>query len=473
MIEARRRVAEGQAALDAPGPLSERANTLHRAFHTLKGMSAQMGVEPIALLAHALEDVCEALQKGGVAHAEDLRGLLMEGFEAIGQQVRAVEEGVDPLPAAELEERVRAQLRSSASTDFRLLDVPAPEVEEEPSGPGADPALAAVAEILAACTRLGELAGGGPAQSQVQRIERAARALYARLAEARQVTFGTIVPALRRQIRVVGAAAGKEVALDVLGEDVRVDPDILMALQGALAHLLSNAVMHGIEDREARRAAAKPRVGQILLTVQRTGERLVMSLSDDGRGFDLDALREAACRRDADVDDAIALARLAGVSTMRGVARHAGRGQGLGAAWYLVESVGGTIEAETVPGAGARFRLEVPALSQLEELTLIEASGQLLAVPARHLADAGFDPDAPPLLGLPVDGPTAITVRGGRRYRVDRVVGTVQALVSTPPFPLNLLPRVSGTTVAPDGRILFVVQPAGTDSREEARCKPS
>lgn len=461
--ESRKRIAEGEASLASSGPTSGRVQALFRSFHTLKGMSAQMGIGPMTLLAHTLEEVCDAVSRGGVADSEELQALLAEGIEALTRQVRSVDEGQDPTPAAELEDRIRRHLRSASSTGFRLLDVPE-ELAPGPEPPTADPTIAAVAEILAACTRMRELAGHNRLlRPEVVRVERATRALYGRLAEARQVTFGTIVPALRRQLRGVCAEAEKDAALDVLGEDLRIDPDILGTLQGALSHLLSNAVVHGIEGPQARRAAGKPRTGRVEIIVQRQGDRLVVSLSDDGRGFDLPALQAKA--QDPTNQNPVALALREGVSTAGQVGAHAGRGVGLGTAWRLVESVAGTMEAETVRGAGSRFRLNVPALALPEELTLVEAGGHLLALPAQQITANGYDAAAPALLGLEVGGPVALTLRGEGRFRVDRVVGTIPALVTPPPFPLNRLPRVSGTTVAPDGRILFVVRPAGPEAR--------
>lgn len=461
VTEVRRRIAEGEAVLAAGRPLAADADALYRVFHTLKGMSAQMGYAPLALLAHSLEDACAALRRGDASDDAELRGVVAEGFSTLARQVAVIEEGGDPVPDSALEERVRAQLRSAASTGFRLLDLPAAEPEAPAeAAPGVDRGLAAVAELLAASTQLRALAGGDPALlALVRRIDLASRALYGRLVESRLVSFATVVPPLRRRVRGLCAAEGKDARLEVRGEDVQVDPEVLGALQGVLAHLVSNAVAHGIEPRGVRRSAGKPRVGELLLAVERRGERLVVTLSDDGAGFDLARLQAAT--GDFAEHDAVALAMRPTVSSREAVALHAGRGEGLGAARHLVESLGGTLQVETVPGAGSRFRIDVPAVAVPQELCLVEAGGHLLAVPTRHLADeaTAASRETPALCDLPVAGDAALVLRDGAQRRVDRVLGTVDALVAPTPFPLDRLPRVTGTTVAPDGRILFVVQP--------------
>ena len=275
----------------------------------------------------------------------------------------------------------------------------------------------------------------------------AARRLYTALAELRQVTFDSVMPPLRRQVRSVAALYGKEVRLDVRGEGTLVDPVLLSALQGAFVHLLTNAIIHGVEAPADRAACGKPGVALLQLTAERNGASISIIFTDDGRGFDLEALRFAA---GVDNGDAVELAMRAGVTTASEVGLHAGRGHGLGAVRATIEAQGGKMTVTTIPGRGTRFRLDLPAKVELRELTLIQLDGFTFGVPSRAL-----DETAP----APTANQTFLYLRDGQRLDIDRLVGTVEALVSPPPFPISRLPQVTGSTLAPDGSVLFVLDP--------------
>jgi two-component system chemotaxis sensor kinase CheA len=441
-------LARGGAAMDTPALL--------RCFHTLKGMSATLELGAIALLAHALEDVCDGLTTARLALDDTTTALLGEALREIGRQVREVEAGREPTPDPALEARVRAHLQANTATGFQLLagepEAPAPEPVADASG--TEDAVASLAEMLAACRSLRELADADPAAStQLRRIEDAARRVYVRLAELRQVPFGTIVPPLRRRLRAVCAQLGKDAHLEVHGEEVRVDPEVLGPLQGALVQLLHNAVAHGIEAPAAR--GTKGPVGRIVLSAERVGRSLRLDFADDGRGLDGPGLRGLAGEPDGDPAE---LALRPGLTTAVGVGLVSGRGMGLPAAQHIVDRLGGRLEIATLPGGGTRLRMEVPLHADLAPVLLVQAGGQTLALPGRTASACAPAPDAEALLHLPVGGVDGVRT-GGRVVRVDRVLGPVDALVSLPPFPLDHLPHVIGTTVAPDGHILLVVDP--------------
>ena len=422
------------------------APALMRVFHTLKGMSATMGFGGMTLLAHALEDVFEAVRVGRVAGDSAALRLAREGVDAMDAQIEQVALGQEPSPATALEERARAFLRTSGTTAFTLL---APEHDEDaeaterPRGAHASDALT---EVMAAATQLRVLVpDDARVAATLDRLQAASRRLYTALAELRTVNFETVLPPLRRHVRSVAALYGREVSLEVRGEAVAVDPVLLGGLQGALVQLLTNAIIHGIESPEERLRVGKLRAGLLQLTAERTPQRITVVLTDDGRGFDVDALRTAA---DQDHGDAVDIAMRSGVSTASTLGLHAGRGQGLGAARATVEAQGGTMTVTMTPGRGARFQLDLPAADELCELVLVERDAQTFALPA-----AAFSP-------TPAADP-CLLLRNGQSLAVDRMVGTVEALVSLPPFPINLLPVVTGTTIAPDGSVLFVLDPAG------------
>jgi two-component system chemotaxis sensor kinase CheA len=239
----------------------------------------------------------------------------------------------------------------------------------------------------------------------------------------------------------------------VTGEGVAVDQAVLASLQSVLVHLLHNALIHGLEPATDRAAAGKDPVGLVRISLTRAAQVLVLEFSDDGRGLDGRALREAAEEPGGDPMD---LAFRAGISTAARVDDTAGRGVGLGVVRSVIERLGGKLSVQNMPGEGLRFRAEVPVHPDLMGLLVVEAEGTTYAIP--KVAVEGTEV---------ATSETTVRFKGGSTARVDRIVGSREALVSPPPFPLNRLPRVRGTTVGDDGRILFVLEPL------EDPCAPS
>lgn len=482
--DAARRLAESAGAIPVVAgggdPATPALATLFRHVHTLKGMSAQLGFAPIALLAHTLEDLCDGLRTGKLPADAAACRLLEEGVERLTEMVNGIAAGTEPEPAPDVEQAIRSHLRSQGTTAFTVVEPPPPEPQEVPR-PRDDDLMASLAELLAVGQRLRILAVTDPRlEYEGRRVEEATRRIFARLAEARQVSFETLLPAIRRHLRALCSQLNKEASLEVTGEETLVDPTVLATLQGVLVQIVNNALVHGIEPATERRRKGKPGVGRVSIAVSREGEEFVLTAWDDGRGFDTVALRELARRsrdedgtdrdihttnpiarprlprlpRGAHLAEAIEHAFLDGVSTAAELGEYAGRGHGLGAILQAVTGMGGTLQATNSPGEGARFRMVVPVQQRIEELLLVREGGITLAYLARTIDDNA------PSTRRPASATTNaefLVLKGGGRRRVEAVLGVVDGLVSPAPFPFNQLPRVNGTTVAPDGSILFVV----------------
>jgi chemotaxis protein histidine kinase CheA len=470
--EARRLVSQGEVLLHSGVGLSGNAPVLFRIFHTLKGMAATMQQAAITLTAHACEDVCDALARGTLRGDDTTASLLGEGFEVIRDQLRAFEAGEEVPFRKEFEQRVRDWARAGGTTAFTLLVARDPEPtsvgadreDAVPTGIKVDLSIAAVAEIMSACARLREVAAAATSPEsadavvdEASRIEESARNVYRELVELRQVRFLAVVPPLRRHLRNVALRLGKQARLEVHGEEVLVDQALLGTLQSALVHLVTNAVVHGIEEPSRRAHAGKSPVGRVSIQAERSANQLSLAVSDDGRGLDASALRTAGGQQGG---NPASLAFEQGVSTAGTVSGAAGRGVGLPAVKAVVESLGGRLAVSSVPDKGTRFRLQVPMSNDLARVVLVAAAGETLGIPEHRVQSAGGrDASAAPILGLPVHGDQRLLLADGEAVRVDRILGTTEALVVPPPFPLNRIRRLRGTTVASDGRMLFVVDP--------------
>lgn len=349
VTEARRTLADVSTELSRTRPDPGR---LMRQFHTLKGMAATMQLAPIVATAHAVEDLLEQARLGFLTLDPTALDLVRSSTARVATAIDAVEADEEPADAEILAERIRSFVVANTRTEFRLLPTDAPSTRpQEAPGPGAT-----FAQLMGAVERLRARAGDHAAtRAELDTVEAAARALHSELCGLREVPFATVVGPLRLRLATLAEDRGIGANLEVIGDQVRVDPAVLGPLQAALVHLLQNAVAHGLEPAEER--GAKGPVGRVLVAVERRGGLLRASLTDDGRGLVASELRRVADDPDADPAE---IARRPGLSTASGADSTAGRGQGLAAVEQLVASVGGRMDVYSTPGEGTTVTLEVP-----------------------------------------------------------------------------------------------------------------
>jgi chemotaxis protein histidine kinase CheA len=218
------------------------------------------------------------------------------------------------------------------------------------------------------------------------RHDRLAKDLQHLVIGTRMTDAGVLESRLQRNVRTTCQATGKLAQLAIAGADTQIDSDVLSRLTEPLLHLLRNAVDHGIEAPEERRAAGKDETGRIELSFARQGQQVVMRLADDGRGLDLAAIRRRAVERglisvDDELEDAEAarLVLLPGFTTRDSVSEVSGRGIGLDVVREWATSLGGSVNIETVPGRGCTMELRFAAsLSTIHSL-IVETQGQRFA----------------------------------------------------------------------------------------------
>ncbi|MGZ2748108.1 hybrid sensor histidine kinase/response regulator [Burkholderia stagnalis] len=221
-----------------------------------------------------------------------------------------------------------------------------------------------------------------------------AQQLYDEALRCRMRPFGDAAHAYPRIVRDLARSLGKRVQFSIVGESTQVDRDILDMLDAPLGHLLRNALDHGVEAPEQRVAAGKPADARVTLEARHSAGQLLISVSDDGAGIDLDALRAAVVRRRlADADTAARLSDhelldfllLPGFSMRERVTDVSGRGVGLDAVHDMVKAVRGTVRIFTEPGRGARFVLQLPLTLSIVRSLLVEVGGEAYAIPLAHV----------------------------------------------------------------------------------------
>jgi two-component system, chemotaxis family, sensor kinase CheA len=193
-----------------------------------------------------------------------------------------------------------------------------------------------------------------------------------------------------RVVRDVAKLCGKDVALEVAGEHTDLDKGILDALAEPLTHLVRNAVDHGIEPADDRIAAGKPARGTVSLNAYHQGTQVVLEVHDDGRGVDLDLVRDQAVRNGllkaeeaqrVSSQDLLNLIFEPGFSTAAEITEVSGRGVGMDVVRTVVDRLKGTIQISSVKGKGTMFQLRVPLTLASIQTLLFRVGGRLFAVP--------------------------------------------------------------------------------------------
>lgn len=201
--------------------------------------------------------------------------------------------------------------------------------------------------------------------------------------------FSDVTEALPRVVRDVATALGRNVHLELRGTTVEADRGVLDGIREPLLHLVRNAVDHGIEPESVRTSQGKPAQGTIVVAAAVHGDRLIVTVSDDGSGIDEAELRDQLARAGRAVSGGereLARAMLqGGVSTRSEATAISGRGVGLDLARAGVERLGGTVDVSWTAGQGTTFTLDSPiALSRIRAV-VVRIGSQLLAIPASHI----------------------------------------------------------------------------------------
>jgi len=364
-----------------------------------------------------------------------------------------------------------------------------------------DRLLSSVGEVILASSQLRtKAAGGGQAAAEFEngldRMERMVGDLQRRALRLRTAPLLRVVDALPRTAREVASGLGKQVEVELRGAELELDRAILDRLADPLVHLVRNAVDHGIETPERRREAGKPPAGRLVIDARRERDHVRISVSDDGRGIDLESVRRRAVEAgvlhadlaaDLAPSDVAALVFRPGVSTAASVSEVSGRGVGMDAVKATIEGLGGRVELESRAGLGTTTTLLVPVTAALQRVLLVELGTEQVAIPIAKvervveaelaaIEEAGHEAftivDDQPL--LVIDLAARLGIAPGARgpivplvlaeLREQRVALLVDRLDRQQEIYVKPLPRMlsgarglAGLTVLGDGRPVFLL----------------
>jgi two-component system chemotaxis sensor kinase CheA len=333
-----------------------------------------------------------------------------------------------------------------------------------------------------------------------QRLNLIASELQEGVMKTRMQPIDHIWSKLPRVVRDLGLQCGKNVRLEMEGRETELDKTLLEAVKDPLTHLVRNSVDHGIETPENRKAAGKGPEGVLTLRARHESGQVVVEVADDGAGIDPAKLGAKAVQRGLITADALGrmspadilqLIFLPGFSTAAAVTNVSGRGVGMDVVKTNIESIGGTIEVESVPGEGTVCRLRIPLTLAIVPALTIECAGDRYAIPqislqelvsldAEKAANAVEEVGGAPVyrlrgellplvrltdvLGLTSDrhdGHVVIAVlrSEGRRFGlvVDRVINTEEIVVKAVGGQMKAIGLYSGATVLGDGTVALIL----------------
>jgi chemosensory pili system protein ChpA (sensor histidine kinase/response regulator) len=319
------------------------------------------------------------------------------------------------------------------------------------------------------------------------------------LMRTRMVPFLGLAARMRRIVRQTCRELGKKAELELSGAEGEMDRTVVDRIIAPLEHMLRNAISHGIESPQQRLAAGKPEAGTISITLERESADVLLKIADDGRGINLDAIRNKAIERglmaaDADLSDSEVLQFIleTGFSTAEHVTQVAGRGVGMDVVNSEVKQLGGSLLIDSEWGRGTTFTVRLPFTLALNQALLVEVGEDTYAVPLssiqgivrirredlkRHYEnpEARFDyagtayevrhlgsmlGAGKPRLDSGATRMPVLLARTGERYvafQVENLMGSREIVVKSVGPQISSVRGITGATILGDGRVVMIL----------------
>ena len=354
-------------------------------------------------------------------------------------------------------------------------------------------------DIGSVSTQFGSIIGDF--DGYLNRLGRLSSEVQDKLMRFRMVPVASLAGRLHRTVRVTASKANKLVDLTIEGENVELDKIVLEEMMGPLEHLLRNAVDHGVERPELRRALGKPEEGQLRMRAYYEGTQVVIQVSDDGAGLQAELIRSQAVRKgffaEAEAaalseQDLYGLVFGAGFSTATEISEVSGRGVGLDIVSSAVTRMKGRVSVESTPGRGVTFTIRLPMTLAITRVLLVKAYGEVFAVPLSAVAQiVRLEPNRIEHLGQkeviriagrviptthlgealgvksrPEPGnrrlPVLILQLGDRRMGlvVDQLIEAREVVVKTLGNVLRQVRGLTGATLMGDGSVVLIINPS-------------
>ena len=417
-----------------------------REAHSLKGAARMLGLGSVQILAHQIEDTLNGLRNGGSLDAATRTAMVRDLAELRRRVAAALGEAPAPRPETVTASAPRPETVTASAHADAAPAIPAVSAHPQETAPPDPPAtstyhidsvrvdtrrldalLIQSAELAVSQTRMaarleemdslmelleaavrtyGEAAL--PAwlsrletalvhlrddhAQDCTRLENLGNAIQDGVRRMRLLPLANLFRLFPRLVHDLAEAQGKAVELVMDGEDTKADKRILEEMKDVLMHMLRNAVDHGIESPDERRRTGKRETGRLRVAARQHAGHISIEISDDGRGLDETALRQAALSRGLVTPEVLAsmapgqvhdLIFAPGLSTTTFVTDVSGRGVGMDVVRTNVARLKGSIELESHPGQGTRFHLRLPVSLATQRILLVKAGGYSYGLPAQ------------------------------------------------------------------------------------------
>jgi two-component system, chemotaxis family, sensor kinase CheA len=338
----------------------------------------------------------------------------------------------------------------------------------------------------------------------LQRLSHITTDLQEGVMKTRMQPIGNAWAKLPRIVRDLAVEMNKKIDLQMLGAETELDRQVLELIKDPLTHMVRNSADHGLEGPEERKRVGKPEVGKVVLNAYHEGGHIIIEISDDGRGLNLDRIRQKAIQNGIATEselDAMTPQQVyqyifkAGFSTAEKVTSVSGRGVGMDVVRTNIEKIGGTVELKSMPGKGSTFVIKIPLTLAIVSALIVECAAERFAIPQISVlelvrvtdnSEHGIEMinNAPvlrlrdrllPLVSLKKllrlsDGTeqqeeTFIVVTQVGTYTfgiiVDRVFDTEEIVVKPVAPILRHISMFSGNTILGDGSVIMILDPNG------------
>jgi two-component system, chemotaxis family, sensor kinase CheA len=391
----------------------ELLNAIFRYVHTIKGTSSFIGFEQMSELTHKFEDVLNKLRKfelklnpeimDVILKAQDLMKVLLSNLEAndlspidisgvvsklerISRGEFLIEEDVEKASVDNVSQKLQSKvIDKTVRIDVERLDE----------------LMNLVGELVLGRNRLTQIVSGiverfeGESLARelmdtIAQVDYLTSELQAVVMRARMMPIAKVFSKFPRIVRDLSRDLNKEVELLIYGEETEVDKSVIESIHDPLVHLIRNAIDHGIETPQERKAIGKPEKGKVILRAEHEGNFIVITVEDDGRGIDPERVRRKAVEKKIITEqeassisdrDALNLIFLPGFSTASKVTNVSGRGVGLDVVKANITKLNGMIDVQSTLGQGTKFMLKLPLTLAIIQGLLVDVCGEIFIIP--------------------------------------------------------------------------------------------
>ncbi|RQW89992.1 MAG: chemotaxis protein CheA [Geobacter sp.] len=521
---------EAIVALEGNPEDREQIDFLFRMAHSIKGMAASMGYGEMTELSHKMEDLMDRIRKGTIGFVSAVADLLLEGSDHLSTMLNDVDAGgsgqLDILDLVQrltgytppqIDEATPQNNGKVTETSDKSPEIAAPKqlgqeiIRVKPDSPQnvrvktevLDTLVNITGELITHKNRMITLSRDlnvSALSEAISDLSLLVRELHDEVLKVRLMPLASLADRFPRIVRDLAKKNGKEVLFQVSGKEIELDRGIVEELSDPLLHLLRNAVDHGLELPADRIAAGKKPEGTISVDVHREKNRVLISITDDGKGMNPRRLVDAAIekgllrREEANLlssQQALMLVCLPGFSTAAEISDVSGRGVGMDAVRTTVQAIGGNLSIESTPGKGSCFTLSLPLTISIIQILLVACSSMIVGLPVtKVLRTVDIRKDSVlrrgkrkffqlgdkelPLVSLhrllslplsPIKGESipAVIIEIGEHtvaLIVDRFVGQQDVFVKPFGSPLNRMKGFLGGAILGDGQVIFIIDPA-------------